>query len=787
MMSARRDTSASEETFDIFGATLTRRRFVKGGGAMVVGVSLAGAGLGAKVASAADTVQLSPATNSLDATLPSSWFDINADNTITMRLGPTELGQGSASTALGMLAAEELNVPYSAITQVVMGDSDRTPGGGAAYGYMANGAPNIKKVAAYTFQALLSLASTHLGVPVASLTVTDGVVSGGGQSVSYGQLVANSQLNLTIPITGSLTGVFSGQSVGGTPPTKPVSDYTIIGQSIPMRTIPGIVTGEATYVGDVRLPGMLHGRTVHPPTLGANLVAVGKLDKSQFPNTQIVVKGNFVGVVDPVEYTAIEAASLLEGTTKWTDWSGLPGSDNLYGALREANWGPPGVGSQNGNASAALAGAAKTVSASYEFPYAKHAPIGPTAAVADVRSDGTVWVYAHLSAVQCCRSLIAMMLNISPNNVIVRQFEGSGHYGRSNGGSTGAEEEAVILSQAVGKPVRLQWMRWDDMRWSTNHEPNISDFSGGLDANGNLVALTARHYMAALQDDRMVGALLAGLPTITAPGAANPTPGWIGSVTNGLSDTWVYDQIPNQIQEGFGGYQLGTDPTQADFNQQIGMRGHSMRTPGQRQQNFGREVFMNELAAAANMDPIQFRIKNTSATRLVKTRPSPSPTAAATGSTALSGQGCSVMLRAGSYYACVAQVSVVPKTGKVTVTNVTSGIDPGIVVNPRQLQRMMEGGATMGTSEALHEEVHFNTGGITDHDWVSFPILRMIELPKIKTIIINNPSVGTIGGGGEGPNGFVQSAIASAVFDATGKQPRRLPLIPGYIRALLAS
>ena len=209
---------------------------------------------------------------------------------------------------------------------------------------------------------------------------------------------------------------------------------------------------------------------------------------------------------------------------------------------------------------------------------------------------------------------------------------------------------------------------------------------------------------------------------------------------------------------------------------------------------------INELAAAAKIgpDPVPPHQHERSAADLRvgrvarqasgwETRPSPSPKAATTGSKPVIGQGCSAMLRSVAYWACVAQVSVVPKTGKITVTNITTVVDPGIVVNPQQLLRMAEGGATMGMSETLHEQVHFNTGAITDHDWVTFPILRIMELPKIKVVIINNPSVGAIGSGGEGPNGFVAAAIAAAVFDATGKQPRRLPMLSGSIRALLAS
>ena len=789
--------SAREETkTDIFGATLTRGKLVKGGGAMIVGLSFVGvgAGVGAKAAKAA----IGPYT--LDPSLPTSWFTINADNTIVMRTGIAEMGQGSASTAFAQIAADELNVPYSAITQVIIGDTDRTVGGGIAAGFMFLGAPNIRKTAAYIYQTLLSMASTQLGVPVTNLTVTNGVVSGGGKQVTYGQLVAGKALNLTIPVTGDPTS-FLGSTVLGNPPTKPMSAYQVVGQSIPMRTIPAIVSGAATYVGDVTLPGMLHARVVHPPALGANLISVGQLDKKQFPNTQIVVKGNLVAVVDPLEYNTIQAASLLARTTKWTSWAGLPASGNLFSAMRKLDWTttPASLGVNVGNPDTAFAAAATKLSASYEFPVAKHAPIGPTAAVGDVRADGTVWVHMHGQNPGALRGEIATMLNMSIDNVIVRWYDGSGHYGRSNGGNSGAEEEAVILSKIVGKPVRVQWMRWDDMQWSTQHPPVLSDVQAGLDATGKLVSFNVTHYEPAGQDDRPVGALLAGLPTMPAP-AVVPPPGSFSGTSNGISDPWLYDQVPNARQTGRGTFNIGGGtPADANYNQEIGLRGHSMRTPGQRQQNFAQESMMSELAAAAKMDPIQFRLANTSAPRLIavlnavksasgwETRPSPSSKAATTGSTPVIGQGCSAMLRSEAYWACVAQVSIVPKTGKITVTNVTTAVDPGLVVNPFQLKRMSEGGTVMGVSEALHEQVTFNTGAITNHDWVTFPILRMVELPKIKTVIINNPSVGAIGSGGEGPNGFVASAIANAVFDATGKQPRRLPLVPGAIRALLAT
>ena len=343
-------------------------------------------------------------------------------------------------------------------------------------------------------------------------------------------------------------------------------------------------------------------------------------------------------MVSPAEYEVIQAASVLAGKIKWSDWSGLPGSGNLFGALRKADWTttPPATGVSVGNADTALAGATTKLSATYEYPYEKHAPIGPTCAVADCRADGTTYLHMHGQNPTATRWLIAKMLGVPIDKVVVRWYDGSGHYGRSNGGSTGAEEEAVILSKAVGKPVRLQWMRWDDMQWSTQHPASYSDIQAGLDSSGKLVSFHANHYMSAMQDDRMVGALLAGLPTITAPNV-NPYPGTFGSTPNYISDPWVYDKVPNALQVGYGTFQLGTDPKASDFDTQIGIRNHSMRTPAQRQQNFAQESMMSELAAAAKTDQIQFRINNTTDGRVIAvlnavknasgwdTRPSPNP------------------------------------------------------------------------------------------------------------------------------------------------------------------
>ena len=278
-------------TTDVFGATLSRRKFVKGTGALVVGLSIAGA------TTAGSTKAANGAPN-LDPTLASSWIEIHADNTITMRTGVGEMGQGSASGALAQVLAEELNVSYDQITRVIMGDTDNTPDGGISAGFLmkrpgsTNPEPfgqsmlNMQRAAAYTYQALLSLASTKLGVPTGQLSAKNGVVSGGGKTVTFGELVSGQSVSLKIPATGTqLTGV----TVTGNPPVKPMSQWTVLGTSQPMKALPGIINGQEAFVADIRLPGMLHARIVRPPTVGSTLVSVGKIDQRAWPTTRAPV------------------------------------------------------------------------------------------------------------------------------------------------------------------------------------------------------------------------------------------------------------------------------------------------------------------------------------------------------------------------------------------------------------------------------------------------------------------------------------------------------------------
>lgn len=771
---------------DVFGATLTRRSFAKAGGALLVGFGMVG------VDGVRNTARAAVSKNSLDATRPESWIEIHPDKTILIRTGKSDFGQSTTFTAYRQIVAEELNAKFEQITTVVMGDTDRTPDGSGAFDFLGGGMPNIRKAAAYTYQALLDLAAQRMGVAKSALSVKDGVVSGGGKSMSYGDLVKGQQLKLTIPVKGDLNSII-GLSVEGNPPLKPVSQYTIIGKPFRNSVITSKVAAKEQWAADVRLPGMLHGRMVHPKTLGSRLVSAGAVDKSRFPNTQVVVRKNLVGVVAPTEWEAIRAAQQVAGDTKWEDWKGLPGHTRLFDYLkRDADWKTTRVTKSEkskDDVAPALAGAAKKLSASYQLPYMKHAPIGPTMAVADVRKDGTVYIHTHNQNPQALRGEIAKMLGATVDNVIVRTYAGPGHYGRSNGGNAGAEDEAVILSQAVGKPVRVQWMRPEDFQWSTQSPAAYSDVQIGLDARGKMVAYQVDHYMPAMQDDRPIGAVLAGLPTMPAP---HEKAEFVGTTVNDIADPWIYDGVVNLAERGHGTFQVG----QKSSPLAVGLRDHSMRTPGQFQQNHPREMAITEAAALAGADPIQFRMDHAKEQRLVgvlkaaressgwETRPSPRAKAAA-GSGVLRGQGVSAMLRSGTYWACVAQVAVTPSTGAVKVEKVTVAVDPGIVVNPLQLKRQVEGGTVMGVSMALLEELQFDESGVTTRDWRTYPILKMADVPEIKVVLLNRPEVGTYGGGSEAANALAAPAIAAALFDATGKAMRRLPLKPEYVQAAL--
>jgi len=778
--------STSKTIMPLTRPTLTRRAFVKAGGGLVVSLGLSSVLRGGIV-----TVEAAQ-ENTLDATQLSSWLEVRSDNTILARTGKTETGT-SAPAMYAQIIAEELSIQPESVS-LVLGHTDKTPDGGYSAGFLG-GAANLRKVAAYTYRALLELASAQLGVPIADLSVMNGTVSGSGKSVSYGQLVEGQQLDLIIPVSGDLPSIdptnpigitgLAGISVSGNPPTKAISDYTVVGVSHPSSGIPDIVTGKTKWSCDVRLSGMLHARMIRPATVGSTLVSVGQLDKSRFPNAEVVTRENLVAVLSPNEWEAVQAARSVAEDTKWTDWSGLPSSNNLTKEFRARDWGQP-LESRGDvdKTNAGLANATKTISVSYEQPYVRHAPIGPYVAVADVSGDGTVTVWSQSSQPQGLRAQIANTLGTSVDKVIIRWLEHSGQYGRVTYGGDGAQADAAILSQIVGKPVRVQWTLQEDLTWSTTSPGWIADIKAGLDAQGSLIAFRSDWYSPHESDARLLGAVLAGMPTVTPKVELN---------NRLISTVWPYDKVPAVLEQGYSMPNLGADAPSTG-----GLRGNIMRTPYQRQQNFALESVINEVASAVGSDPIEFRINHTSNQRLIEimkataeeakwqSRPSPQPDARSTGSAVVKGRGIGVIIRSGGHWAGIAEIEIVPNTGVIRVTTFVIGVDVGKVINPRHLKSAMRGGVVQGLSEALKEEVTFDSRNVTSNDWNRYRILTMEETPEIKTVYRSHDDRG-MGGGGEAANALSTSAVAAAFFDATGIQPRRIPLTPEYVRTLLTA
>jgi CO/xanthine dehydrogenase Mo-binding subunit len=469
--------------------------------------------------------------------------------------------------------------------------------------------------------------------------------------------------------------------------------------------------------------------------------------------------------------------------TKWTEWTGLPGSGTVTSFIK-ANCTPGGGRGDEAKTEAAIASAAKVVSVSYEQPFVKHAPIGPYIAVADVKTDGTTMVWAHGAQSQGMRAHLAHMLGVAPDKVTVRWLEGAGQYGRTSLGGDGAEADAVILSQMLGKPVRVQWTLQEDFAWSSASPAWTADLKAGLDATGKLVALQSNFYTVP-NDARMLGAVLAGLPDLPIGSGGG------GPATFGVGAVAMPYNVPEMYHRGFGMRNVGADAPSG-----VGLRGNIMRTPGQRQHLFALESLLNEAAAAAGKDPVQFRLDHTSDRRLIdiikktadeagwQPRPSPNPNARRTGNTPVKGRGMAAMYRFGAYWVGIAEVEVVPSTGVVKVTKFTTGVDVGKIINPRHLKLIIEGGALMGISEAMTEELSFDQGKITSTDWSRYKILTMGDTPELNMVTIDRDDVG-FGGGGEAANTMPQPAIVAAVFDATGVQPRRTPLTPAYMQSLL--
>jgi nicotinate dehydrogenase subunit B len=769
---------------------LSRSSFVKASGALIVGFSLAGAGLGRRAWAAAPGSPLPIPLDQLD-----SYLAVHPDNTITLYDSVNERGQGSR-TAVLQIAAEELDIEMQQISHARL-DTATAPNTGVTGGSegVTIGGSYVRAAAAAAKQALLGLASASLGVPVASLSVDKGVVSGGGKTVTYGQLVGGKLFNVTIPqkVQRNDTGVFQRVlRVGlepGDPGAKPISQYKLVTKPIPRVDVPDIVTGKMVYSGDVRLTGMLHGRVVRPRgqssyanrlsnVFGTNYTLELFLGGGQTPlaidegsiehigGARVVRVGNFIGVVAPTEWGAIQAAAELKAT--WAEpASPLPGNGNLAGALRTpaSPTQQPLLITEMGDVETGLARAAKTVSATYRTSYLLHGPIGPHVAVADVTPTGATIMHQSGGSYNLAASSIAGMLGLPVREI---SFQGSSFYG---GISTDidAAAAAALLSKAVGKPVRVQFMRWDDFGFDNYDAAEVIDVRAGVDANGKIIAFD---YVANNQ-----------------LGSAEPPAAW---------NTGGVYLIPNRkVVKNDAPRFLQTAP---------------LRSPMDRGPALATEQMVDELAYATGSDPLEFRRRNmtgndtwlaaleaVASAAQWKPRPAAAKLSDANVVTGrgfgfgthvlgggLRGPGLDFRtLDPATPAAVIVDIEVNKKTGKITVKHVYAAVAPGLVVNPGRVTDQVIGTAVMGTSQALHEEVIFDTSNVTSLDWVTYPSLRFKDHPHVTPIVIQRLDAHPQGAGEE-PISAMFPAIANAFFDATGVRLRQVPMTPAVVRDALA-
>ena len=783
----------------------SRKSFVKGGGAMIVGF---GALTGTAQAATGNTpfAQRGPGDFLPNLSTVDAWLAIRADNTVVVSHGEPEFA--GTPTGILMLVAEELDVSMAQMSYAQPETWLNATGGGGGSGGISSRSTRTRAAAAYAKQELLKMASTKLGVPVASLSVSDGVVSGGGKTVTYGELIGGKNFNYTFP-TAFANGFTPGAGI-----SKQVKDYKIVGRHNPRIDIPGKVSGNYTYVHNVKIPGMWHARWVTPRGIGANTSQNHmpiSIDENSIKNTgaQVVRINNFVAVVAPKEYEAIQAASQLKVVWKSDPKFGSGSSGNYWSWMRKTGdtntQNPARYTTNTGNVDAALKSAAKTVSATYRYHYDGFMPIGPHAAIADVRGNmATLFVQGQ--SLQGIPPNIGPMLGIPAANVRAIVFEGSSSYG---GGMQGeAAEQAAMLSQKIGRPVRLQWMRWDQHGYDAYGPSHMYDVKMGVDASGKIVAADWVAYgQAGVRFDTTKEQL--GTATWAAvPGSGGPTP----------SDTLYQHASAGSPSLGARRVLAKTQPLYEGS-----LKISFLRAPNAPQSYFASEQIVDELAHAANMDPIAFRRLNIDgkttagsrwlsvldgATQAMGWKPRVAASNLQSGNV-VTGRGFAFGQFASSQVGVIAEIEVDKKTGKIVVKHAVAAQNNGVTVQPDGVANQMSGALIQGLSRALYEAPSWNKERVTSLDWVTYPILRFKDSPKVTMVNVHPGKYTTVvpgnfegldvsagntaaiangwnlSGSGEPPTVGIGGAVANAFFDATGVRIRQAPMNPATVRQVL--
>jgi len=681
--------------------------------------------------------------------------------------GHVDLGTG-LQTSYAQLVAEELDLPLERV-HIVLGDTARAPNQGptiASTSIQLHAMP-LRQAAAQARAWLRGAAAGQLGVAADEVVLAGGDACGrDGRRVALGSLIAGRHVELMLDPS---------------MPLKDARERRIVGTSAPRRDIPAKVAGDAVYVHDVRVPGMLHGRVVRPPYagidagdfVGRTLLAVEETSIAHIAGVrQLVVIGDFIGIVAEREDQAEAAMHAL--AVQWKPWPALPPLDDLAQAIR-ANPSTPRVVASQGDVDAARAASATTLDREYVWPYQLHASIGPSCAVADWQPDGlTVW--AGTQNPHVLRADLAKLVNLADTAVDVIRLEASGCYGRN--GADDVAADAALLSRAVNAPVRVQLTREQEHAWEPKGAAQLMRVRGALDASG---APTAYDFDTSY-------------PSNAAP-------------TLALLLTRTIEPVARAFEMG----DRTAVPPYAYPNQRITvndmapmLRASWLRGVSALPNSFAHECYIDELAHAAGVDPVEYRLrhlKDDRAAQLVRAvadkagwRAHTQPQQQGVDGDWFKGQGFAYARYVHSKFpgfgaawaAWVADVEVHRVTGDVHVRRVVVGQDAGMLVNPAGVQHQVHGNVLQTTSRALQERVSVDpqTRAVTAQEWGSYPILSFREVPVVEVLLMPRPDEPPLGIG-ESSSVPGTAAIANAIFDATGVRFRQPPFTPEVVRAAI--
>src|SRR5262245_36496877 len=753
---------------------LSRRDFLKTSGALIVTFSLAPESALAQRLDGASSNQLD------------GWLAINADGTVTAYTGKCELGHG-LYTAQTQLVAEELSVPFDRV-KLIQCDTALTPDQGTTSGAQSH-PTNFNQGAlalagATAREALFEMASKRFDVAPDQLSRKDGVTSVTGDTakkVNYAELVGGKKFNLTLNTRAK---------------RKSPSDWTVLGTPVPRIEIPAMATGQFEYVHNVRVPGMLHGQVVRPPAYGSTLVSVDENSvKGLAGIVKVVVKKDFIGIVAEKPWQAMQAANKLKVT--WSTPTGLPKQMEIHDYLRNKKPARDTYVVNSKDVDEKLGQAAKVIKATYHYPYQMHGSFGTSCAVADVE-QAKATIYSPTQAVYPLRSSVAMLLGMQQENVHIIFRMGSGCYG-INGADT-VSYDAALLSQAVGKPVRVQLTRKDEMAWENYGLAYVIDQRVGVDKNGTIIAWDHESWAPTLggrpggnAPGNVITGLLAGFqPAAFAARTPAPDPANFGNNNNA---------VPSYVAGMVNGRGGGTGNIRSErvltHDVQSPFFTGPLRSPARLQNTFAHESFIDEVAFEVKADPVEYRLRHLSDSRLSDVVKAAAKAAnweprltrgAARRTGTVSGRGISCVLYEGDngYCAVVAEVDVNQENGRILVKRLVIANDVGPISNPDGLKNQLEGGALHGLSRTLYEEVTWDDQKVTSIDWRTYkPLPVGADIPKIETVLINRPDAHATGAG-ETAVTVVAAAIGNAVFDATGARLRQIPFTSERVKAELA-